>query len=74
MLNDTFLLSLSNSAIAASIRSEPTNLAGRASAKFIAIWDFFITNSNSQPSGFTKDLYYQNSSLEQLLYHLFFYF
>ena len=54
MLNVAFLLSISNSAIAASIRSEPTNLEGRASAEFIAIWDFFITNSNSQPSGFTK--------------------
>ena len=39
--------------MAASIRSEPTNLEGLASAAFIAICDFLITKSSSHPSGLT---------------------
>ena len=54
MLRLTFLLSKSNSKIAASILSPPTNLDGLASAEFMAIWDFLITKVNSHPSGFTR--------------------
>ena len=53
ILSPTFLLLISSSAIAASIRSEPTNLEGLESAAFIAICAFLIKNSNSQPSGLT---------------------
>jgi len=53
MLSETFLLLKSSSEIAASIRSEPTYLEGLASAELIAICDFFITKSNSHPSGLT---------------------
>ena len=53
MLNVIFLFGISSSAIAASIRSEPTNLEGLASAAFIAICDFLITKASSHPSGLT---------------------
>ena len=53
MLKLTFLFSIFNSDIAASILSPPTNLDGLASDVLIAIFDFFIKKSNSQFSGFT---------------------
>ena len=53
ILKLTFLLSKSNSEIAASILSPPTKREGLASAEFIAIWDFFIVVVISHPSGFT---------------------
>ena len=53
MLKLTFLFSIFNSEIAASILSPPTNLDGLASEEFNAIFDFLIKNSNSQFSGFT---------------------
>ena len=53
ILKLTFLFSIFNSDIAASILSPPTNLDGLASDVFTAIFDFFIKNSNSQFSGFT---------------------
>ena len=53
MLKLIFLLFKSISEIAASILSPPTYLEGLASAAFIAICDFLIKKSKSQPSGFT---------------------
>ena len=52
MLRLIFLLFKSISEIAASILSPPT-YRGLASAAFIAICDFLIKKSMSQPSGFT---------------------
>ena len=48
-----FFFSKSSSAIAQSILSPPVNLVGLASAAFIAIADFLIVKSISQPSGLT---------------------
>ena len=53
ILKLTFLFSIFNSEIAASILSPPTNLEGLASDELIAIFDFLITKSRSQFSGFT---------------------
>ena len=53
ILKLTFLLSKSNSKMAASILSPPTKRDGLASAEFIAICDFFIVVVTSLPSGFT---------------------
>ena len=56
ILKTTFLFSLSSSAIAQSILSPPVNRDGLASAALIAIWDFLICKSSSQPSGLTVRL------------------
>ena len=48
MLKATFLLSESSSEIAQSILSPPVNLAGRASAAFIAICDLSHYNINHE--------------------------
>ena len=53
ILRLTFLFSIFNSDMAASILSPPTNLDGLASELLKAILDFFIKNSNSQFSGLT---------------------
>ena len=67
MLKVTFLFGRSSSAMAASIRSEPTNLEGLASAVFIAICDFLIIKSNSHPSGLTvRPLLFEEIILGQI--------
>ena len=53
ILKVTFLFSISRSEIAQSILSPPVNLEVLVSAAFIAILDFFIGKSISQPSGLT---------------------
>ena len=53
ILRLTFLFSIFNSDIAASILSPPTNLEGLASDVFTAMFDFFIKKSKSQFSGLT---------------------
>ena len=53
MLRVTFLLFKSKSAIAQSNFSPPVHLLGLASAELIAIADFLIWKSISQPSGLT---------------------
>ena len=53
ILSETFLFSIFNSEIAASILSPPTNLDGLASDEDTAIWDFLIIKLISLPSGWT---------------------